>query len=62
MFSNPRNQGIFLVALFSFMFTALEYPKAFKDRLEHLAETHSKKGIKAVEYGIIGEVPPQLIS
>jgi hypothetical protein len=56
MFKNPRNQGIFLVALFSFVFTSLEYPKAFKDRLEHLAETHSNKGIRAVEYGIIGEV------
>lgn len=56
MFKNPHKQGFFLTELISFIFTSLDDPKNFEKRLIRLAISHSSKGIKAVEYGVIGEV------
>jgi len=56
LFKSPRKQGIFLTALFSFIFSTFEDPKRLRDRLVELAESHCKKGVKACEYGVIGEV------
>jgi len=56
MFRDPSAQGKFLVALFSFIFTSLEDNEKFDQILVRLAKSHSDKGVKAVEYGIIGSV------
>lgn len=56
MFRDPASQGKFLVALFSFIFTSLEDTAKFDSKLKHLAKSHSDKGVKAVEYGVIGSV------
>ena len=56
MFREPASQGKFLVALFNFIFTVLDNQKKFNDRLMELAESHCKRGVKASEYAIIGEV------
>lgn len=56
MFKNPYKQGYFLSELISFIFTSLNDPRAFEKRLIGLAISHSNKGIKAVEYGVVGEV------
>ena len=56
MFRDPTSQGKFLVALFSFIFTSLEDSGRFDSRLKHLAKSHCDKGVKAVEYGVIGSV------
>lgn len=56
MFRNLETQGKFLVALFSFIFTVLENKEKFHDKLVELAISHCKRGIKACEYAIIGDV------
>ncbi len=56
MFSNVGIQGRFFAAFFSFVFTSMDDPILFRNRLHQLAVSHFKKGVKAVEYGIIGEV------
>lgn len=56
MFKDPALQGHFLMSLFSFVFTALDDEVKFKLKLKELAVGHCKKGVKAVEYAIIGEV------
>jgi len=55
MFKDPKSQGNFLVALFSFIFTAFENPAVYRAKLNYLGEVHSLRGVKATEYGIVGE-------
>ena len=57
MFSQDTvTQGGFLVSLFTFIFTVFQDESKFQKRLEALAVSHAKRGIKSIEYGIIGEV------
>ena len=56
MFKSAMSKGSFVHGLLSFLFTALDNKKAFHARLLQIAESHCKKGVKAIEYGIIGEV------
>ena len=56
MFKDPTKQGQFLVALFSFVFTAIDSKDNFNKRLASLANSHNEKGVKATEYGLIGTV------
>jgi hypothetical protein len=56
MFSDPWSQERFIVGLQAFMFTALSDADQFHKRLIALGKSHAAKGVKAVEYGIIGEV------
>ena len=57
MFSQgTATQGGFLVSLFTFIFTVFQDESKFQKRLEALAVSHAKRGIKSIEYGIIGEV------
>ncbi len=50
------SQGNFLVKMLSLSLTLLNDQTKFYDTLYKLAENHCKKGIKAIEYGIVGEV------
>ena len=56
MFKNPDSQLKFFTALFSFIFTILDNKAVFTKRMTELAVSHCKRGIKACEYGIVGEV------
>mmetsp|Transcript_22680 Transcript_22680/g.20597 ORF Transcript_22680/g.20597 Transcript_22680/m.20597 type:complete len:261 (+) Transcript_22680:32-814(+) len=56
MFKNPETQGRFLSSLLSFIFTILEDEDKFNLRLVELALSHCKRGVKACEYAIIGDV------
>ena len=57
MFSrDPRVQGGFMITLFTFIFATFSDTEKFKRRLESLAISHVRRGVKCIEYGIIGEV------
>ena len=56
MFKSSTSKGSFVHGLLSFLFTILSNKKEFHEKLEHIATSHCKKGVKAVEYGIIGEI------
>lgn len=56
MFIDCRAQGRFFSSLLGFIFTALVNENNFKKRLTALAISHCRMGVKAIEYGIIGEV------
>lgn len=56
MFKSAMSKGSFIHGLLSFLFTILEDKKAFHAKLLQIAGSHCKKGVKAIEYGIIGEV------
>lgn len=56
MFVDTKAQGRFFQALIGFIFTAVSAQRAFNKRLLLIALSHCRKGVKAVEYGIIGEV------
>jgi hypothetical protein len=56
MFNDPWSQERFVVGIQAFMFSALSDPEKFRQQLVGLGKSHAAKGVKAVEYGIIGEV------
>jgi hypothetical protein len=47
MFKDAKSQGNFLVAFFSFIFTAFENPPVYQAKLNYLGEIHSLRGVKA---------------
>jgi len=51
-----KGQGKFLVMMLSLALSELEKPAQFDKSLLKLAEIHYKRGVKAVEYGIVGDV------
>jgi hypothetical protein len=53
LFTNPKAQGNFLVAFFSFVFTAFDNPAVYQTKLNYLGEIHSLRGIKATGESII---------
>jgi hypothetical protein len=56
MFKSSISKGSFIYGLLSFLFTILENKKEFHKRLLSIAQSHCHKGVKAVEYGVIGDV------
>ncbi len=56
MFKSMSDADVFLDGLMAFLFTAVCDAKGFHGRLLGVARTHCTKGVKAVEYGIVGEV------
>lgn len=51
-----KKQGKFLVRLLSLALSELNDPAKFDATLTALAEQHCIRGIKAIEYGVVGEV------
>lgn len=56
MFLDPRVRQRFLSSFMGFVFTAVTDKANFKKKFSLLAITHCHRGVKAIEYGIIGEV------
>ena len=56
MFKSAMSKGSFIHGLLSFLFSILSNKKEFHAKLLQIANSHCKKGVKAVEYGIIGEI------
>lgn len=56
MFLDPRVRQRFLSSFMGFVFTAVADKANFKKKFTLLAITHCHRGVKAIEYGIIGEV------
>jgi hypothetical protein len=57
MFSDYLSQKFFIQGFLKFIFDSiLGKKKDFQQKLKLLAERHYERGVKAVEYGIIGEV------
>ena len=56
MFRSSMSKGSFIHGLMSFLFTALSNKREFHAKLLEIGRSHCKKGVKAIEYGIIGEV------
>eukprot|EP00981_Chlorochromonas_danica_P007781 scaffold1882_cov163-Ochromonas_danica.AAC.12 len=51
-----RSQGKFLVKMISLALSELDDPAKFDRNLVKLAEIHYERGVKAVEYGVVGEI------
>jgi len=51
-----QSQGAFIVKMISLALSELEDPEKFEKALITLAQVHYHRGVKAVEYGIVGEV------
>ena len=57
MFKNGlKSQGKFLVKMISLSLSMLNEQEKFELVIRKLAEVHNERGVKAVEYGIMGEV------
>lgn len=57
MFSSGiKKQGRFLVSMISVSLNCLNNEEIFKKKMTDLADTHNKRGIKANEYGLVGDV------
>lgn len=51
-----QSQGIFLVKLISLTLNQLEDSQNFRSNMSELARRHCERGVKAIEYGIVGTV------
>lgn len=56
LFRDLTSQGKFLVKMITLSLSELTDPSKFENILVRLAEVHNHRGVKAVEYGIVGEV------
>ena len=56
MFIDSLSKSFFVKGFLVFIFDILKKKATFRKQLRHLAETHYQRGVKAVEYSIIGEV------
>lgn len=56
LFKDMRSQGKFLVKMISLSLSERNDPEKFRLTLVRLAEIHNQRGVKAVEYGVVGEV------
>jgi hemoglobin-like flavoprotein len=54
--SGMKSQGKFLVKMISLSISLLDDNEKFTQTLTKLTEVHNDRGVKAVEYGIVGEV------
>lgn len=51
-----KTQGRFMVKMITLLLSNLDDREKFVDNLVKLAHVHNKRGIKAIEYGVVGEV------
>jgi hemoglobin-like flavoprotein len=51
-----KSQGKFLVKMISMSLTILLDQEKFVETMTKLAEVHNNRGVKAIEYGIVGDV------
>mmetsp|Transcript_17811 Transcript_17811/g.29989 ORF Transcript_17811/g.29989 Transcript_17811/m.29989 type:complete len:235 (-) Transcript_17811:417-1121(-) len=56
LFKDMKSQGKFLVKMISLSLSELTDGDKFRSTLVKLAEIHNERGVKAVEYGVVGEV------
>lgn len=56
MFKDVNSQGKFVVRMISLSLSEKADPAKYEQTLVILADVHNQRGIKAVEYGIVGEV------
>lgn len=54
--SGLKVQGKFLVKMISLAISLLDDEVKFQQKMESLADAHNNRGIKAIEYGMIGDV------
>jgi hemoglobin-like flavoprotein len=51
-----KTQGRFMVKMITLLLSNLDDKVKFEDALVKLADVHNKRGIKAIEYGVVGEI------
>lgn len=56
LFKDMKSQGKFLVKMISLSLSEMSDAGKFEKTLIKLAEIHNERGVKAVEYGVVGEV------
>eukprot|EP00981_Chlorochromonas_danica_P001062 scaffold243_cov163-Ochromonas_danica.AAC.15 len=56
LFKDVNSQGKFLVKMISLSLSEKADPVKYEQTLQKLAEIHNERGVKAVEYGMVGEV------
>lgn len=57
LFSNGiKTQGRFMVKMITLLLSNLDDKQRFSDALVKLAQVHNRRGIKAIEYGVVGEI------
>lgn len=56
LFKDMKSQGKFLVKMISLSLSEMSDATKFEQTLMKLAEIHNERGVKAVEYGVVGEV------
>lgn len=56
LFKDMKSQGKFLVKMISLSLSEMSDADKFESTLIKLAEIHNERGVKAVEYGVVGEV------
>ena len=56
MFPDSASHNRFFKSLIEFLFSVTNDTRSFTTKLKLLALSHCRKGVKAVEYGIVGEV------
>lgn len=56
LFKDMKSQGKFLVKMISLSLSEMSDADKFEKTLMKLAEIHNDRGVKAVEYGVVGEV------
>lgn len=56
LFKDMKSQGKFLVKMISLSLSEMSDAEKFEKTLIKLAEIHNDRGVKAVEYGVVGEV------
>ena len=61
MFQDDLSQKFFIDGFLIYMFELIKKRDDFHRKLKLLAERHYERGVKAVEYGIVGEVNMEFI-
>lgn len=56
LFKDAKSQGKFLVKMISLSLSEMADVVKFEKTLVKLAEIHNERGVKAIEYGVVGEV------
>lgn len=54
--SGMKSQGRFLVKMISLILTCLDNPVKFRETMTRLVDVHNHRGVKAIEYGLMGDV------
>ena len=56
LFKNSLSQHTFMLGFMKLSLSAVAEPSLYTKKMLHVAETHSAMGVKATEFGIVGEV------